>query len=458
MPLAPALQRVIDVGVSVDRVARTSVVIKIGDVPANVMPYHPAAALCRGLTGVGFGRVWLCGAIQYFNDLAKELDGSSFCQEPGSWLPATVWRQMPAADIVIDLSNDLSAAQTWLRQATSQGTLCLAVTWSSTRVNMWTGSALTDPAARADAGSRAAGMPFSPISRIAAGLALQEAVLHAGRVRAVAPPAPVVTCDMPDMSGSERHDPALGQAVALRGKVIDVIGLGGIGCHTVEALVPLLGPGCTLNLFDFDNVAPENIGLQITYTSADVGRPKAHAFAARLADTVAGGASIRPYAIPYEARPRNLPRPHVRISCPDTWAARYWLSEQCLRDGVPLVDAGSAPLATQVRVCLPGRTACLAHQIPGLRDKVAEERDSASCAANPALTLPGTNMIAGGLLAANICAILDDRCSDLRPLATAAYDARCPERFGLARPRAACAHGLLEADHRLTAGDTEWLP
>ncbi len=458
MQSAAALQRVADAGVNIDRLAHTSVAVKVGDVPAADMPYHPAAALCRGLAGIGLGPVCLCGAIEYFNNLAEQLADSSFRQEPGIWLPETVLRQMPTSDIAIDLSNDWPAAQTWLRRATALGAYSLAITWGSSRVNMRTGSALTEPATENSADANAVGLPLSPMARIAAGLALQEATLRAGRVRVVAAPAPAVTYDMSSTPWTGGHIPAAKQAVILCDKVIDVIGLGGIGCHAVEALAPLLGPGCTLNLFDFDVVAPENMGLQITYTSADVGKPKAVAMADRLTGSVAEGVVIQPYAVRYEDRPHTLPPPHVRVSCPDTWAARYYVSEQCLQDGVPLVDAGSAPLAAQVRTCLPGRTACLAHQIPGLAGRAAEERAGESCAANPALTLPGTNVIAGGLLAAEVCALLHVDAFGPRPQATMSYDARCPARFGRVSFRPACTHGPLGADHRIAAGDLEQSP
>jgi molybdopterin/thiamine biosynthesis adenylyltransferase len=452
---ATARQRVADAGVEISGLAHRLVVVKVGNVTTSDMSRHPAAALCRGLAGIGLGHVCLCGAIEYFNDLAERLADSSFQQEPGMWLPETVLHQMPPSDMAIDLSNDLPAAQVWLRQAASLGVHCLAITWGSSSVNMWTGSALIEPPSKNNADSDPVGLPLSPIARVAAGLALQEAVLRAGRVHIAAPPSSVVTYDMSGTSGTAGHVPAAEQTIMLRDKVLDVIGLGGIGCHAVEALAPLLGPGSTLNLFDFDSVAPENIGLQITYTSADVGKPKAVAMADRLAGSVAEGVTIRPYSVRYEDRPRSLPQPHVRVSCPDTWAARYYVNEQCLQDGVPLVDAGSAPLAAQVRTCLPGRTACLAHQIPGLARKAAEELTGESCATNPALTLPGTNAIAGGLLAAEVCALLQPGVFGPRPQATLTYDARCPARFGQVGFRPACTHGLSEANHRIAAGNPE---
>ena len=454
MQSGAALQRVADAGVRIDRLTHTSVMVKVGDVPAADMPRHPAAALCRGLAGIGLGPVCLCGAIEYFDDLAENLSESSFRQEPGIWLPETIVHQMLPSDIAIDLSNDWPAARTWLRQATSFGAFCLAITWGSSRVSMWTGSVLTELVSQ-NAETDANGPPLSPIARIAAGLALQEAILRAGRVRIAAAPAPTVTYDVSPAPVTGEHIPAAEQTVRLRDKVIDVIGLGGIGCQAVEALAPLLGPGCTLNLFDFDLVAPENIGLQITYTSADVGRPKAVAMAERLARSVAEGVVIQPHGVRYEDRPHTLAPPHIRVSCPDTWAARHYLNEQCLQDGMPLIDTGSAPLAAQVRTCLPGRTACLAHQIPGLARRAAEERAGESCAVNPALTLPGTNMIAGGLVAAEVYAVLCPDTFGPRPLGMMTYDARYPARFGRVGYRPACTHGPSRAEHRIVAGKVE---
>jgi molybdopterin/thiamine biosynthesis adenylyltransferase len=150
--------------------------------------------------------------------------------------------------------------------------------------------------------------------------------------------------------------------------------------------------------------------------------------------------AIEPFVMPYEDRPRSLSAPTLRIVCPDTFAARAHANERSLRDGVPLVEAGSSPLGAQQRTYLPGVSACLEHRIPDLQRRVAEERDRASCAFEHAATLPGTNLLSGGLLALEALRALDPDRRGPPSTGTIVYDARFPQRFGVVEPRPPCAH------------------
>jgi molybdopterin/thiamine biosynthesis adenylyltransferase len=142
----------------------------------------------------------------------------------------------------------------------------------------------------------------------------------------------------------------------------------------------------------------------------------------------------------HEERPSTFSRPSLRVACPDTFAARKRLNDCSLADGVPLVEGGSSPLAAQQRTYLPGRTACLEHRIPRLSERAASERDRASCAAEQAFTLPGTNMICAGILATETLRALQPEDYGWPSTGTIVYDARFPERFGLVEMRPACIH------------------
>ena len=111
-----------------------------------------------------------------------------------------------------------------------------------------------------------------------------------------------------------------------------------------------------------------------------------------------------------------------------------------LLDNVPLVEAGSAPLVAQQRSYLPGRTACLAHRIANLADRAAKEEDPASCSQNRALTLPGTSMVCGGILAAEALRALQPETFGYPSTGTVVYDAHFPERLGVTDFRPPCLH------------------
>lgn len=59
----------------------------------------------------------------------------------------------------------------------------------------------------------------------------------------------------------------------------------------------------------------------------------------------------------YEERPAALGAPSLRVVCPDSFAARRYANDRSIAVGVPLVEAGCAPLVAQQRTYLPGRTA-----------------------------------------------------------------------------------------------------
>ena len=110
-------------------------------------------------------------------------------------------------------------------------------------------------------------------------------------------------------------------------------------------------------------------------------------------------------------------------------------------DGVPLVEAASSRLAAQQRSYLPGRTACLEHQIRDLAGRARGEDDRGSCALERAVTLPGANMVAGGMLALAALRALDPERFGAPSQGTHTYDARFPARLGVVAPRPACEHG-----------------
>jgi molybdopterin/thiamine biosynthesis adenylyltransferase len=221
---------------------------------------------------------------------------------------------------------------------------------------------------------------------------------------------------------------------------IDVIGAGAVGSNLLESLAPVLGPGCELRIFDFDRVGPENLAVQPAFSEADVGRAKAEVMAEKLAPVCDSGLDIRPLVERYEERPGQLSPASLRVACPDTFAARKYLNDCSLADGVPLVEAGVSPLVAQQRSYIPGRTACLEHRIPDLARRAANERDRARCPEERALTLPGTSMICGGILALEALRALQPDALGQASAGSVVYDARFPERFGVVDARPPCTH------------------
>jgi molybdopterin/thiamine biosynthesis adenylyltransferase len=430
-----AEDRLIDAGADVSRIRQASILIKVGDVPTDELLYHPLWPLIRGFRAVGFPRLFLRGAIEYFDALATHDLEDCVDQEPGIWLDAGMARHVPHVDAIVDLSNDGASQSICTKLASDRKCSALLLHWGDAwcAVQSQTGSLDDVPPS-------CAGTPCSAISRIVAGLALQETMIVLDAIPQAAP------LDGSAVYDARKGDPSRSKVVycwapsSVRDAIIDVVGAGGSGVHFLESFVPLLGMGCTVHLFDFDHVAEENLSSQIAYSEEDVGQSKAEVMAQSLTRYSLADVNLQAFPIRYEERPDDLAPPHARVLCPDNFAVRYFTNNSALSDGVPLAEAGSSPLAAQQRTFMPGRTACLEHRIRDLGAKAKMERRSMSCSRSSAPTLPGTNAIVGGMLAMETLSALKPEVYGFPSRATLTYDCRFPARFGLVDEKPPCAH------------------
>lgn len=428
------LDRIADAGISVSRIQKSSVLVKVDDIPDDQVHVHPVSALIRGLRAIGVGTIHLRGTADYLDDLAGGEMPGTLDQDPGVWLDRDMAGDVPETDMILDLSNSRESRVLTARLASERSLPLLAVAWGSCWVGAAAGADSIDMVAH-----QAEGCVCSPVIRLAAGLALQEFLITVGDVALTAPlEEPVFyNASSPDRTGLPGGTPW--PTSQIERAVIDVVGAGGIGVHLLESLVPLLGKGCQLRLFDPDIVGPENLALQISYTPQDLGRPKSEAAAGRLRVHLASNAEIQPFSVRYQDRPSGLLKPDVRVTCPDNFAVRYHANTLSLEDGAPLVDAASSSLAAQQRTFYPGRTACLEHRLHDLASKVERESERASCASRGVATTPGVNMVIGSIQALEVLHALRPGQYGGPSNGTITFDARFPQRFGIAGFRRACA-------------------
>jgi adenylyltransferase/sulfurtransferase len=141
---------------------------------------------------------------------------------------------------------------------------------------------------------------------------------------------------------------ALGQR-RLQQATVTVIGAGGLGCAVLSSLA---GAGVgTLVVVDHDVVEPANLHRQPLYSPTDVGRRKAEAAAARLAD--------------YNPSIRVLPRAErfaasnadaiaagcdVLVDCSDNFATKFLVNDAALRTSRPAVLASVHQYEGQLQV------------------------------------------------------------------------------------------------------------
>jgi molybdopterin/thiamine biosynthesis adenylyltransferase len=433
-----ASDRIREGGVNVSQLQAKNVVIKVEDIPDQQLQSHPLTALCRAIGRLGVQSLQVHGSPKFFDSLADDLHGApSFSQLPGPWFADLVPPQIAAVDMLIDLSNSISSNNISAKLAESVSIPFHSLTWGKTWVRVTSSTASIDQACDFLKSQVFGGPPLLPISRIACGLVLQEFLIKAGQCDLAIAPEQTVFFNAAD----ETRTGVCGVTwpeIALENVTLDIVGAGGIGVHLLESLTPLLSSSCLVRIFDPDVIESENLAMQITYSPEDVGMPKAVVMAHKLAAYCQ--ANIQAFEVDYQSRPSNLSVPSLRVVCADNFEARYQANEFSLADGVPLLDSGSSPLAARVSAYYPGKTACLAHHIPGLAQKAEEERERASCSQNHSPTLPGTNMVCGGMLACEAMRVLRPDLYGYPSTGTILYDARFPHRFGVVSQRPPCRH------------------
>jgi molybdopterin/thiamine biosynthesis adenylyltransferase len=433
--------RIHDAGVDISQIQQTCVLIKVGDVRAATLWYHPVFPLVRGLAALGFD-IFICGAQEYLEDLDKLIGAecAKVIQFPGPWLNADLaFAVTPDADIIVDLSNEILEESFCVEISSARSCPCISVMWGNCWVAVSQSAISREDLGQISSFDKTRGLMPSPISRLAAGLALQEVVIIAGNMNLVAHLEKTVffNAAAEDRTSARINQPW--KPVPLRNSVVDLIGAGGIGSVALESLSPMLDETSKVFIFDYDCVGPENLAVQPLFSVDDVGRPKAITLAEKL-KLIYPSLKIQPMVMPYQQRPTSSSKPSVRILCPDNWRVRKFANDLSIQDGVPLAEAGSSPLVAKQHTYVRGLTACLEHRINLLAEKdYAEERPD-SCSQNTAPTLPGINLIISSVLVIETLKALRPSGFGEPSKGSVIYDARFPQRFGILDLRQPCKH------------------
>jgi len=128
-----------------------------------------------------------------------------------------------------------------------------------------------------------------------------------------------------------------------------IVGAGGLGAPVAQFLVAA-GLG-TITLCDADVVDLTNLQRQILYSTADVGKRKVAAAAARLA---AINPEVRVAAVDARIGPTELPAlvsdADVVLDCSDNFATRHAVNRACVAARKPLVSGAALRFDGQVAV------------------------------------------------------------------------------------------------------------
>jgi tRNA A37 threonylcarbamoyladenosine dehydratase len=128
----------------------------------------------------------------------------------------------------------------------------------------------------------------------------------------------------------------------LRSLRIAVVGLGGVGSWTAEALARCGVAGLTL--VDLDHVAESNVNRQVQALGSTLGMHKGAALAARIADIHPGcEVTLVDEFVEPANWPRLLPAPvDALVDACDQLRAKFALAEWALRERVLFISAGAA--------------------------------------------------------------------------------------------------------------------
>lgn len=188
---------------------------------------------------------------------------------------------------------------------------------------------------------------------------------------------------------------------------IHLVGVGGIGVWAAIALAAAHGEQLTLDLWDDDLVATENLNRQMLFTEADAiaSAPKAEAARRSLAG-IFPGVQLRSVAsrvgLEHLAEWSALtPRPDVILSAVDNARTRLALQDLGRALRVPVVQGGTAMFMADC-FTQTANGPMLDQQMHGALVLAADREDRANrepggCIANPSYVVPG--MMAGALMA-----------------------------------------------------------
>jgi adenylyltransferase/sulfurtransferase len=145
--------------------------------------------------------------------------------------------------------------------------------------------------------------------------------------------------------------------LALKRASVLVVGAGALGSPVATYLA---GAGVgRLGIADDDAVALSNLPRQHLHFTPDVGVPKAHSAAAKLA-FLNPEIVVEPYQVRLEAaNAAGLVAGHdLVVDCSDSFDTRYAVNAACCAAGVPLVEGGVLGASGLVMAIRPGETAC----------------------------------------------------------------------------------------------------
>jgi len=134
----------------------------------------------------------------------------------------------------------------------------------------------------------------------------------------------------------------LEQALMFADRHVMIVGIGGVGSWSSEALVRS-GVG-RITLVDGDDVCVTNTNRQVHAVALNVGRPKVVAMAARMAE-IWPDCEVRAEALFFDrdSAPGLLDEsPDLVIDAIDNLSAKCYLLAECHRRGIPIVAVGGA--------------------------------------------------------------------------------------------------------------------
>lgn len=149
-----------------------------------------------------------------------------------------------------------------------------------------------------------------------------------------------------------------------------IIGAGGLGCELLKNIA-LLG-FTQIDVIDMDTIDLSNLNRQFLFRSSDIGQSKA-ATAAKFINERIPGVNVVAHHAQIQDKDEDFYRSFRIVVCGlDSIVARRWINSMLISllryedDGsldestiIPMVDGGTEGFKGNVRVILPGRTACI---------------------------------------------------------------------------------------------------
>ena len=222
------------------------------------------------------------------------------------------------------------------------------------------------------------------------------------------------------------------------GKSVLMVGAGALG-NFVGLGLAKLGIG-RVDVIDPDGIEDTNLNRQVLFYNA-VGRLKATALSKKIKVMGNGKVDSEAFKDTFTEKSEFPRRYDAIFDCVDNFTVRAVIHDYAVGHKIPLISGGTDFKEGQLAIYVPGKTACLDHQmeIHRLGKEAEEQRRQAGCLLAPNPSVIMSNQVIGGMMVAEVRTVFDSKIHGEPFNGNMKYSSLSELRLGMTPLKTVCA-------------------